>query len=774
MENPNENAIRYRYAIFGLSFILIPFLTIDFISYDDVAAIVNGWALVVIGFILLLYFSSFLKIERFVNLLSYIGLILTLFEVFFVVSSIFPNAYTDEIIIQYYAAKIFLEGKDPYINSNMSGVFHYISPNPIFVTPGLNGRIVNYLLYPGMSVLAFVPAAYFNLPDYTVLFFISALLYVITFLYARKKNVQNALPFLSLLLALDIGFFGFSVGGSTDVLWVFFLVMAYYFKESPGMSGFFYGLSLSSKQISIIMLPFLMYYMFREGGYSFKRMAIFFLYTVFSFILSNLPFIIMGYHQWLRNIIEAEFQPVIGIGVGFSELAFSGFVNISSKVFTIMFLAAIAVMLIVYVKFYEKLKFTFFAFPILIFMFNYRVLMGYVVDWGILIILSYADYANFIDNPKLTIPETKEIVKKIKNTDAKIEKTISFKIMENIKVILLILIIFSAAIGASIYVQSTNNDNNIFVINSVSHMDSPQQIPDVITSMRVNISYNPAEGMPYSSPVFFRIIPNTPTNGDYNGLIWKTNRVIKPGINIINITPMSSIDIIYNASEIRIQAYYEFESNFYVIATNYSNSTGGFSNYNMSFPTFDKASPYFSWNLNMENPKAEYFSYIGKNGINVLSNGFNLSIRNINATQTIIKNPRLVYSISLVDSYVNLSYLNENHYNLVFNYSTNSSKEAYSQISDHNTSSISGIEISLPDRSSIYIIFTDSHNGQALEINNSIFLFQSKGKVNFSQIYNLSEMLDQNLNNVYFQYFVRSNIPGTTYFSAWNFYLTLN
>ena len=38
--------------------------------------------------------------------------------------SVFPNAMTDEIAVSTYAAKLFLEGKDPYSNANMAPVFN--------------------------------------------------------------------------------------------------------------------------------------------------------------------------------------------------------------------------------------------------------------------------------------------------------------------------------------------------------------------------------------------------------------------------------------------------------------------------------------------------------------------------------------------------------------------------------------------------------------------------------------------------------------------------
>ncbi|MGP6207223.1 hypothetical protein ACNF42_04220 [Cuniculiplasma sp. SKW3] len=763
---------RFRYALSGFAFIIIPFLSIDFVSYLNTAAIVNGWILVIVGFLLLLYFSSLFKGKTIPNYLIYIGLILSIIEVFFVVSTIFPNAYTDEIIIQYYAAKIFTEGKDPYINSNMVNVFKTIKPNPIYVTPQLNGGIVNYLLYPGMSVLAFIPAAYFGLPDYTDLFVISVLLFLVVFWYTKKKDMLDSLPFLALLLALDISFFGFSVGGSTDVLWVFFLVLAYIYKDRPEISGFLYGLSLSSKQIAVIVLPFFMYYMFREKGNSWKQMFSFFALAVISFLLSNLPFIIMGYHQWLRNIVEAEFQPVIGIGVGFSEVVFSGIINIPSRVFAVLLIMTIAIMLVIYIRFYDKLKYAFFSFPIIIFLFNYRVLMGYIIDWGMLIILTYAD---FVSDSKLNDnkeQKSSNFWEGINDTGKKIKNYLSNTVNStNLKAILVILIIFVAGIGGTVYVQYTSPPTNVFVINSITNMSSPQQIPCSITSMDVNITYNPTEGMSINTPVFFRILTNNATEGNYNGLIWKTNKTISPGHNNIQITPISSVDIITNASIIRVQAYYDLQSKFFTAKTNYTSKTG-FSNYEMDFPEYKTVDPYVSWAYVSALPSNDTFNYIQINGKQIWTNGFNLTLytpRLKDATNVSINRAYLI------DPYVNLTYLARNNAILRFNYSISGNGTNSSQLIRENYSALQGIEFLLPDQSSVFIILEKNQSDNIRQIMSNYYIFQRSGSVNFTQVFNLAHLLDSNLNdlnNISVEYFVEMGKPGSSYFSAWNFYLS--
>jgi Predicted integral membrane protein len=162
-----ESGKKIKYLIFGFIFIFYPFIALNYISYLDYMAIVTGWLLLITGIIILIYFVADVKENILIRLLPLLGFIFMIADSFLIFSVIYPNALTDEIILQTYAAKVFIEGKDPYINSNMYGAFKYIVPNPLYVTPGLNGKLVEILLYPGMSVLAFVPVVLFNLPDYT-------------------------------------------------------------------------------------------------------------------------------------------------------------------------------------------------------------------------------------------------------------------------------------------------------------------------------------------------------------------------------------------------------------------------------------------------------------------------------------------------------------------------------------------------------------------------------------------------------------------------------
>ena len=716
---------RIRYFVFGLVFIILPFISINYTSYLDYGAIINGLILVVIGIILLLVFLTDITESKIIRNLPYVGFVLSTVQLFFVISTLYPNALTDEIILQTYAAKIFLEGKDPYINSNMLGAFSYIKPFSLYVTPGLNGKLVEILLYPGMSVLAFLPVAYFHLPDYTTLFIFSALNFLAVFLYLRKTGMEKILPYFSLIIMLTVYTFGLSIGGSTDILWIFFLVMAYIFRDKPWVSGIFYGLSISSKQLAIVAFPFLIFMIFMEKGKSFKQAFIFFAFAVLSFLITNLPFIIMQPLDWLRNIVEAEFQPVLGIGIGFSELSFTGLLKVPSTVFTLIFLATIVITFLFYVRFYNRLKYALFVFPMLMFLVNYRVLLGYVVDWSLLVVISFADY---LREKNIKPPTLSEIKAKSLNTGLYIQG-IRKHMQKHITFAIIIIVIISITTAGSIYLSYNDNDSNIYRINAVENMSDQQCIPGYITSMNISITYQPALGSNLTSPVYFRIIPSTATEGNYNGMLWYSSTTLHVGQNYVTAYPESYAYLLKQGTTFRIQAYYNYLSD-YITVKAPRISRIGIANYNLQYPTNNLKSPFLCWGVDTSQI-SDRFNYKLNDGNGGSGNGFMLSL---SPDHNISK----INCIRLTDSAVNLTYLKETGESLYFNYSYSGNGTS---VSNGKIKNFVGVEMNINEIYDIYIGLNRTVSTTQIYSGPNQYIFiQKNGYINFSRIYSISDI----------------------------------
>lgn len=729
MKHEEENRGRkVKYLLLGLLFVFYPFIAINYISYLDYPAIITGWALLLTGIVLVLFFVADVKENIVIRTLPIIGFILMIADSFLIFSLFYPNALTDEIIIQTYAAKILIEGKDPYINSNMYGAFKYIIPNPLYVTPGLNGKLVEILLYPGMSVLAFVPVALFNLPDYTTLLIFSFLNLIVIYKYLKDRKMVNVLPYFSVVLLLTIYTFGLSLGGSTDIIWIFFMVLAYVFRKKPWIAGIFYGLSLSSKQLSIIVLPFFLYMIFREKNRSLKAVIVFILTSAASFIISNLPFIIMQPHDWLRNILEAEFQPVFGIGIGFSEIAFSGLVSIPSSVFTLLFLSATIILFLFYIKYFGKLKYALFVFPMIIFLFNYRLLLGYVLDWALLIVLAYADYIN--DQKKVAI--TLDNLKPAPLKNLNLKSAIRTYWRKNSRFTSIIFVILILTAGGSVYLDSHTNDPNIYTVVSVSHISDSACIPGYISSMNVTLKYEPAEGMKLTSPVYFRIITSDSTGGNYNGLLWYSNKLLHTGYNNVTAYPESYADLIRQGISFNLAAYYEEKSNVITGLNSPVIDNYGLANYALNYPTNEITTPYVFWKVEKTN-LLNKFTYVPINGKNVSGNGFNMSVNNKASTNGL----NLISMESSHSQDMNITYLASEHKTIRYNYTYSGGGSYYNGT---NMTQFDGVQITIDDTYNFFIGINSSLS-QSTErsYGTNYYMINPRGVINFSQIVSIAK-----------------------------------
>ncbi|MGP6293361.1 glycosyltransferase 87 family protein [Caldiplasma sukawensis] len=663
--------------------------------------------------------------------INLIGSILFAIVSLFIIRYYIANSNTDEIIIENFAARLFLEGKDPYINSLMQQVFKQFPPNPNYITPSLYGGNVNYLLYPAMSFLVFIPVVVFSLPNYYVLYFTTFLLILSTFLYLKKENLLLNSPIIILLFGVESIFFAFSVGGSTDIIWVFFVFMAFFFRKKPVISGLFFGLAISAKQLPIILLPFFLIYIFKESDLYRKhaqiRSALSFLSgTIITFFATNLPFIIMQPHDWLNNIVEAEFQPVIGIGLGFSSLSFSGFVNLSPKVFTFLFVFVFVTSVLLYILKYNELKYFLFIFPIIIFLFNYRVLMGYLVDWIGLVILSYVvfnkerneiqDFSSdlIVQEKKSNFNYFSSIKKLLKNSNDR----------RHLFSTLFIILILTLAGGSGIIViQDKYYTGNVFKINSIDAYYDNSSIPGYITQMKINISYNPLNGMKSIVPLYFRIIPDYPLNVDYNGLIWESDEPVSVGFNTIFAKPESYLYLLKQNSTFRIQPYYVVTGQYFQSSSTEMQSGSYFSNPNLTFPTNLNGEPFLDWKATMSNVSFNY--------------GISKSICSLSFTVKSTRNGS--DSFIMKDRYFNLSYLSQN--NMYYRVSINGSRIT------NNTEY--GICINVNENLNLVLI--NSSKSYVKLVNNYTYVYENLQNISFRALYKqISDFMKPELTTISF------------------------
>ncbi len=451
-----------------------------------------------------------------------------------------PRLPTDETVLNLYAGHLFLKGMDPYNPTLTLQAFPFYHFPYYYDTPLTNGGYVSTLSYPALSFITFLPAVILNLKPTIVMlpFFIVPIILVWYRAWALKEwalSIFILVPFLSFILyAPQVEF------GDLNIVWASLLMASYFFLSRIKTSGALFGLSLSVKQFPAIIFPFLLYYIFRTQG--FKKALIWIITAVLVFLLINGYFMLTDLHFFIHNMLQDEFSPLIGVGMGVSQLSFLDFIDVPRLYFTIAIIVTFLTLVAVYVIFFDKLKYAFFAFPILIFFFNYRLFIQYLEYWLIISILPAVDLINKrherIEDRHLFVSR---LVKGKKNR----------KQVRIFATFFVILIAVAMIVG---YQQGSSQNTGHFDITSLEFLkyNSTGFAEEAV----VNITYN--GGIINQTPVLFRfVIPGEITNVNTN--LWRPaqNITLQSGCPAeVIIIPLYSAYSIPGNSPYRLIAYY--------------------------------------------------------------------------------------------------------------------------------------------------------------------------------------------------------------------------
>ncbi len=284
--------------------------------------------------------------QRIVLLLT---LILSLFGFFVlswsVVLSFSPPRFTnDGTSLDTNAAILLLEGRNPYVDSNMLDLARKFPIQPDWTTPLRTGQLADRLQYPTiaelqsvldtdmkagtapefeskvsypvLSFLTLVPFALFK--NYNVLPFY-LLSYLVLVAVAWKVSRPELRPWVMLLSMANIPMWSSTVGGNLDVFSTLLIVMVWLLRDKRWASSIFLGLALASKQTAWFFIPFYAIMVYRQYGF---KEAIYRLLIAGGLGLAiNLPFIMWDAHAWLAGIMAPMADPMFPLGVGIINLS---------------------------------------------------------------------------------------------------------------------------------------------------------------------------------------------------------------------------------------------------------------------------------------------------------------------------------------------------------------------------------------------------------------------------------------------------------------------
>ncbi|ARM76172.1 hypothetical protein [Acidianus manzaensis] len=455
--------------------------------------------------------------------------------IFYFVRYSHPFFGTDEVMIDYYSAYLFLHGLNPYNPANTANVFSFYNVSPILKgTPLTTGGVVTNLNYPSLAFLIQVPAVLLNVsPDYTLISFFLATI-ILYYIFLRRLNSLSIFPYFMSAIFANLTYLFYPQGGITDIMWVFFVSFSFFVKNVK-FKGILYGISVALKQVPLLLFPFYIIYLYKEK----QSVSKFLLYSILTFLVFNGYFIFLNFKEYIQDVLYPITANLIGIGFGPSIISFNGLFYIDRIYFTLCMIIVGLVEIILFVLYYKRFQNTWTSFPYFILFMEYRVLWNYLMYWPFL---------NYIDKSQSNSIKTKS--EKIHIDRNKIVGI----------TMLSIVVMFSLALYFHYNYTFYEDSITIKIIKIIKNSNG------YIDSIILNVSYIPKNSnLPKVIHPYFRIFLNK-NMSDANGLLWKSNisKLTADSWKIVKIySPVKNLE--FKPIMFEIQAYYGNLQGIYIV-----------------------------------------------------------------------------------------------------------------------------------------------------------------------------------------------------------------
>ena len=265
-------------------------------------------------------------------------------------SSDWTPYHNDAIALNECAARLFLQGRDPYAELDVFTCYARLGIGPDRTTPLQQGLFARDAFYPSDGELDAVWAIrshesaqnveFESKPSYPALSFVliapwvalgwdTNVLYILCLLGAMLLVLLRApsglRPFVLTGLLGAASLAAFTVSGSADLLYALPLIAAWLWREKR-WSGVLFGIACATKQIAWFFgVFFLIAVATREGWRAALRKGA---EAVAVFAVTNLPFVIADPRAWLAGITAPIADQMFPRGAGIIFLALNHIVEI--------------------------------------------------------------------------------------------------------------------------------------------------------------------------------------------------------------------------------------------------------------------------------------------------------------------------------------------------------------------------------------------------------------------------------------------------------------
>ncbi len=331
------------------------------------------------------------------NLLSLSGHLCATVVLYLLFTRILWVTYmTDSIVGSYMGVLKVLAFQNPY-GYSIKPYLDQFSFSPSFYTPRVDGSFEFHLNYPALNFLSLLPlyvVGLHDLRDGVFVFHILSVLVIFGLVPSRQKALSLA-PF--------VFFPAFVASSWTDSVWAFFLLagsVLWYRNRNMGL--LMVGLAGATKQIALVVAPFLIIRLWQESSDSkLRNTLVGTAALVAGFVGPNIPFMLFSPSQWwvatISPYLPGGVVEVPG-GIGLSGILLR--IGISPPpLFFVALMGLVGIgSLYLYATRYPKSRYYVWIFPITILFFYYRSFPNYIFYWSLPLALEF-----FRNRPALSI-----------------------------------------------------------------------------------------------------------------------------------------------------------------------------------------------------------------------------------------------------------------------------------------------------------------------------------------------------------------------------------
>lgn len=379
---------------------------------------VNGWsrgkvllhyevkslciAIFLFGCVLIILGTSTYPIQRLKYMILLGFLIGTVTQYYIIATIENPSYTTDSIAFSHYAARLTIEGKNPYKYSMLPALSEFNVPST-FVTSHLDGSIEERVNYPVLNFFIYIPFILCNVQDMRI---VTLLFHIGVYLLLYRTAPSPLQPLVAFPLLIDASLIYYTASGATGMTWAFFMVLTAILWKRERLRAVTYSAACLIKPTPWALAPFLLIRIWKEAEQlSFKgklgKIVTFSLIFGGVFFLCNFIFIWDDPQSWFAGVFAPLHAPMLMAGQGLSTLTQTGFWVQPKSFYSLCSFSILFVLLIAYACNFDRMKHTVWCYPGIILWCSYRSLGHYFVYWTPMLMISvYSLYTEHVKHLK--------------------------------------------------------------------------------------------------------------------------------------------------------------------------------------------------------------------------------------------------------------------------------------------------------------------------------------------------------------------------------------